>query len=150
MQGDERVLKAIARIESNGFQFAMRFEPHKYEARDRHPSSIIARIKGANKCSGHTASVIYSTSYGLYQIMGFNLYSGSSPVALVPVGEYMGNVSFQRESVVKFLEAAHLLKYSAVDLLNVGPSEEFTKAYNGPGNIAAYSAKLRNVLKTII
>jgi len=72
----------IALVESSNNPHAMRFEAATYQslmtgAMTPAHAAIVANIQGIHKCSQSTAQVIFSTSYGAYQIMGFNLYNGS-------------------------------------------------------------------------
>ena len=64
----------IARIESSGNPFALRFEPTVYTA-DVAPS-VAARIATLHGADYESGRVIAATSWGLFQIMGFNLWSG--------------------------------------------------------------------------
>ena len=73
----------IAWIESRGNPHALRFEPLVFQhlttgAMTSAHAAIVARIQKIHACSVPTAQVIYSTSYGLYQLMGFNLYADDS------------------------------------------------------------------------
>lgn len=83
----------IAWVETRGNFKSFRFEPATYAKlllfRTDSQKLIIQKIVdcngGASGCSWHTALIIYSSSWGAVQIMGFNLYG--------PVCNYMGNVS---------------------------------------------------------
>lgn len=72
----------IAWVESKNNPHAMRFEPTVYEHVEggtfiSDPADkIIANIKTIHNCSQGTACMIYSTSWGATQVMGFNLYAG--------------------------------------------------------------------------
>lgn len=73
----------IAWIESRGNPHALRFEPGVYArltngAMTPAHAAIVKRIVSIHNCSIPTAQVIYSTSFGLYQLMGFNLYADDS------------------------------------------------------------------------
>lgn len=73
----------IAWIESRGNPRAIRFEPLVFSrlttgAMTPAHAAIVARIVKIHACSIPTAQVIYSTSWGLYQLMGFNLYADDS------------------------------------------------------------------------
>lgn len=73
----------IAWIESRGNPHALRFEPGVYArltngAMTPAHAEIVKRIVSIHNCSIPTAQVIYSTSFGLYQLMGFNLYADDS------------------------------------------------------------------------
>ena len=69
----------ISHIESSGNAYAYRFEPTVYKnlstgALTPEHLEIVQNIMSIHRCSQSSAMVIYSSSYGLYQIMGFNLY----------------------------------------------------------------------------
>lgn len=68
----------ISQVETNHNSKAVRFEPATYSKlsvlRTDSQKLIIAAIQKANACSWGTALMIYSTSWGTAQIMGFNLY----------------------------------------------------------------------------
>lgn len=68
----------IAWVESRNDCSALRFEPTTWEklseGRNRNELAILALTRAHNACSHGTADMIYSTSWGKYQIMGFNLY----------------------------------------------------------------------------
>ncbi|MGH2612638.1 MAG: N-acetylmuramidase domain-containing protein [Rhabdochlamydiaceae bacterium] len=74
---DTELQQIIIHIESSGNPHAMRFEPqfrahlceHIYD-----DNKIIHVIQTINKCSRDTALTIAATSWGEFQIMGYNLY----------------------------------------------------------------------------
>lgn len=73
------VCDLIAHIESSGNPYAYRFEPIVYKnlsVGSLTPAhlAIVQNIMRIHSCSQSSAMVIYSSSYGLYQIMGFNMY----------------------------------------------------------------------------
>lgn len=73
----------IGWIESRGNPHAMRFEPGVFSRLTTGPmtpnhAAIVNRIVSIHGCSIPTAQVIYSTSFGLYQLMGFNLFADES------------------------------------------------------------------------
>jgi hypothetical protein len=78
----------ISWVETKHNSSAVRFEPATYEklsvARTDSQKAIIANIMRANACSWGTALMIYSTSFGQVQLMGFNLYG--------PVAKYDSNI----------------------------------------------------------
>jgi len=63
----------IANVESDSNQFAMRFEKRFFDELKRgiYDVSEVAKL---NKCSVDTAYAICSISWGLYQILGWNIY----------------------------------------------------------------------------
>lgn len=91
----------VARVESAGNQWAMRFEPAVYD-RPPFPPAWDACVK-ANRCSRATGKAILSMSWGLYQIMGFNLYDRKIGLD-VPVGVFMSDTIGQ--GAARLLEQA--------------------------------------------
>jgi len=65
--------KLISYVESNNNSFAIRFESELYKHAKSDPK-ILETIKSINVCSTATAKMIYCSSWGKYQIMGFNIY----------------------------------------------------------------------------
>ncbi len=145
----ENVLRALAKIESADRIDALRFEPLVYAKRDSHPSHVIDAIVKANRCSRHTAAVIYSTSFGCWQLMGFNLYA-SWNAPHVSVGFFLSSRENQRNAIRRFLERNGLDRYTQEQLLTKEHSEAFAKKYNGPGNVIEYGSRLRNALAQMV
>lgn len=74
----DRIEKVIAGVESNFDKYAMRFEEKVYFRFSKNTGLIkdaIKQIKNTCQVSNKTAIMIASTSWGLYQIMGYNLYT---------------------------------------------------------------------------
>jgi hypothetical protein len=68
--------EVIAYVESNNNPFVLRFEESYFiKAEKRGNEKILSLIQAYNRCSKDTAKVIFATSFGLYQILGVNLYS---------------------------------------------------------------------------
>jgi len=68
----------IKTIESSGNQYAFRFEEKLYfhhKAMRSKLSKVIKRVKVLNNCSIDTALMILSTSWGIFQILGINIYA---------------------------------------------------------------------------
>jgi len=69
--------EVIKTIESSNNKYAFRFEEKLYflhRASKTNLSKILKRIRMINQCSNDTALAICSTSWGLYQILGINIY----------------------------------------------------------------------------
>jgi hypothetical protein len=69
----------IAQVESSGNPYAYRFEPTVFDSLRVGALTpvhlvIINKIMKIHSCNQSSAEVIYSSSYGLYQLMGFNIY----------------------------------------------------------------------------
>lgn len=72
------LFQVISWVETKHNSRAVRFEPATYEklsaVRTDSQKAIIANIMKRNGCSWGTALMIYSSSWGETQLMGFNIY----------------------------------------------------------------------------
>lgn len=134
------LFELIAQVETTSHYRPMRFEPQQYArivlTRTEAQKAIIAKIQAANACSWYTALMIYCTSWGAVQVMGFNLYG--------PVCDYAGSVvdylcdeAAQRATFQRFI--AHEGLETTVDQLAASTTnrQKFGTVYNGNG--AAYA-----------
>lgn len=132
--------KVIATVESGGFPYALRFEDAVYHRPPIWGQATISACLQANKCSGTTGRMILSTSFGLFQIMGFNLYG---MLALkIPVATFLFDAEQQLASFAAYCKANGITP-EAFDFTNEVALEHFARVYNGPGDIANYVAKMR-------
>ena len=126
------LMKVIGQIESSNFRFAMRFEPAIHEQvkeGKRNTENLIPKIMAHNYCDEITAEVIYSTSYGLYQIMGFNLYSNLNIGA--SVGYYMTSRDMQQTAFNQFLDLNGINFTLSEMLADKEKLDKFALTYNG-------------------
>ena len=120
----------IARIESSSNPFALRFEPTVY-AGDVAPS-VAARIATLHGADYETGRVIAATSWGLFQIMGFNLWGGPHAYAGT-LYEFCADTIAQRLAFETFL-ADRGMNFTLAELLgNANKLIAFAAAYNGDG-----------------
>lgn len=140
----------IAHVESAGRPWACRFEPLVF-GRIAGPAYAAALLACAsiNKCSRDTAEVLCSTSWGTYQIMGYNLYM--NPINLdSPIGVYLGNTDLQDQTFEAFLREKSLDQYTTDQLLNdSGALMNFARAYNGPGDPLGYGQLMKNAISAL-
>ena len=94
--------KIIAYVESNNNQYAMRFEEAVYFSKNIN-TKIIQLIQEYNRCSKNTARMIYATSWGKYQIMGYSLYNGICDLR-VPVGAFLCNGKIQDMAFLQYCQ----------------------------------------------
>jgi hypothetical protein len=135
----------IARIESSGNPRALRFEPGVFanlSSGNLTPAHarIVSTIQDAHHCNVATAKVIYSTSYGLFQLMGFNLYDESdSPIQT----DVFGYCSDPLAQVAKFdaFVTKRGIAYTSAELAS-DPTKRgtFARIYNG--DPVAYGAAI--------
>lgn len=120
----------IAWIESRGEIYALRFEPSIYAGSRFVDYKLLQIIQTCNNCDENTARVIASTSWGAFQVMGFNLYN-------MPIN-YRGNIaSFLCDSIRQiktfndYIESRGI-DYTVSDLASSqNRREHFALLYNG-------------------
>lgn len=126
----------IARIESRGSNVAIRFEPLTYN-KFSNPANvpkaaavIVDRIRAANCCSMATAAMIYSSSWGKFQLMGFNIYADADLSR--PIGEFLASPSVQLDAFGAFLKRNGLSNYNPTTLAQDQIArQKFAITYNG-------------------
>lgn len=135
--------KVIATVESGPFPYAMRFEwpmYNKIAAAGGADHNTIAAIMAANHCTPQTAEVIYCISFGLFQIMGFNLYG---PLGLtIAIAPFMFDTEQQFNAFKKFVRL-NGFDPDNFDFTDEALIERFARSYNGSGDVANYSAKMK-------
>jgi hypothetical protein len=133
--------KVIADIESAGCAYAYRFEPATY-ARYINVSANALDAQAAHTwgCSLFSAGAMLSSSYGLFQIMGFNLVKLTKMHPL----QYVQDVAEQTRVFWAFLEGCGLGGTTLAGLL-ADPAAllHFATCYNGPGQPATYAALIK-------
>lgn len=128
----------ISRVESNGNLKALRFEPEYYQrrmARGDWNNSIIQNIRAANKCSLGTARMIYCSSWGAVQIMGFNMYQTGGFRG--SVAAFLNDEAWQVNEFRRFLVKNNLTEYTPERLAQDKAARvKFAKVYNGAESYA--------------
>lgn len=147
----------IRLVEASGNFGALRFEPGCYAAlqngRGRlyalHPTEILEAIATANRCSPPTAQMIFATSWGVYQDMGFELYGELcvAPDHVPSIKEWFADEAMQDRAFVKW---CGLHRFHADQPL---PSDDeiarFAGLYNGPGDIPRYVAQMKSTAASL-
>lgn len=137
----QNISDLIAQVESNNNQYALRFEP----AYNPHALNVTDYAKRHN-VSQATARMCLASSWGLYQIMGDNLYSYGLQISLP---NYACSVQVQKLYFTTFLTRNNLYNLTA-DYQNFISSDdnlaEFAKVYNGPGNVDAYVQRMKEFI----
>jgi N-acetylmuramidase len=141
---DVSLARVIAYVESNTNKYALRFEPEVYEHVRMNPTSeqvrLVRFISQANSCTTPTAEIIYSTSFGMFQLMGFNIYEAGGWT--LSVGAYMDDLDEQKASFARFLESKKI-SFTWEELKNSKDSlEHFATEYNGPESVAYYVQRM--------
>ena len=111
MRPIEFLMHLIGLVESGLTAHAIRFEEHLYRKyKQRHVKvGLIASYNGF--CSNDTAYMIACSSWGMYQILGWNLYYMCN--LQVSIGEYLNDVSLQNETFKNFFKA--IMNVSDID-----------------------------------
>jgi hypothetical protein len=134
----------VAQVESDSYPDAIRFEPGTFAEPDTSWAmrpGVIAAITQANHCSHDTARMIAATSWGSWQLMGFNIYHPDSPVNKCPIAQYLNMPSLQRKSF-DWLAGTFKSQYLFSDMSDPDKRADFAFQWNGPGNITEYAARL--------
>lgn len=142
----------VAHVESGGGKSLYRFEPavfSRYKAvDDQAPASVIAeQIRACEErhhCSPDSARVILASSWGRYQIMGFNIWNLGYTN---DVWAYQSDRAGQDETFRVFVGRIGITDDMLADaswLLDDLRGRMFATQYNGPGQPDTYLASLRN------
>lgn len=125
------LFEIIAAVESNGYIGAIRFEPAVYQRSLDSWDGDLDIVRNANNaCSKSTARMVYSSSFGAIQVMGFNLYVGCGYRS--PVAEFLKNIDDQQMVFAKFLTNHNMAHFTPEMLAgNRAAREVFAKKYNG-------------------
>ena len=128
----------IAWVESKNNPHAMRFEPGVYNGfTSKRLSDAWHNALAFNDCSEGTADMIYSTSFGATQIMGFNLYDGLYNGDVV---KFMDDPIAQAVAFDSFC-ASKQIKCTVDDIAGFPVlRSHFAKVYNGDAD--AYAAQI--------
>jgi len=89
-------------------------------------------------------AALLSTSYGLPQLMGFNWRVTEYPGIQAMVLAFQDSCQAQVAGFFEFVDQNGLGRY----ILNAD-WQGFTRRYNGPGNVAGYSGRLRRALAAV-
>jgi hypothetical protein len=128
----------------------IRFEPHIF--RRQTGQEVLWRRGGQSNEWENLArafaldadAALWSTSYGLPQLMGFNWQVTRHPSLRAMVLAFQDSCEAQVAGFFNFVEQNGLTR----SILN-GDWRGFTRRYNGPGNVEAYSRKLIRALQAV-
>jgi len=141
MVQDTTLGMVIAWIESNNNNQAIRFEPgiHEKIHTRMFGDKIITNIRAIHKCTYETAAIIYSSSFGKYQIMGNALYDPQFIDQKTTIFSYCGvgdaaNVA-QDADFCTFTKHRGI-GFSVRELLELTNRQKFALHYNGSLNYA--------------
>lgn len=143
----QTIADVIGDIESSHNPAALRFEPLTYENAP-HVNDALKSIKECNLCSLDTARMIYSTSWGEFQIMGRNLYNPQVCGYRNNIARYLVQSNDQFITFDSFLFRMGLsikLKGSSPASLFSDPNLriQFARLYNGPKNFLTYAGEIK-------
>jgi hypothetical protein len=117
----------------------MRFEPVMFSNK---PLWVLNQVKviqanhgGPSSCDSDTALAIACTSYGLYQILGANIYANGFKGTIF---EYVASAVIQETAFNAFIAAHGFSANEPMDGWSQSEYQDFASFYNGPGNIQAY------------
>lgn len=145
------VLPALARVENSDMgAWPPRLEREKL---GKHSPALIYEAQRRNKCSTDTADMILSCSWGKYQEMGSTLYaplSASGFMLTVSIFEYLQSSDMQDLFCRNYLIANNVY-FSLNDILTDDIKRyKLARAYNGPGDVDIYAARLLAAAKAVL
>lgn len=143
----QTIADVIGAIESSNNPAAMRFEFSTYQHAPI-ASHIIDTIMECNLCNVATARMIYATSWGEFQLMGFNLYSPDicayrNNIARYLVQSHDQFVTFDSYLFRMPLNLKLTSQSNAVLFDDPNLRVQFARLYNGNGNFQAYADKIK-------
>ena len=134
----------IKLIESSNNPQAVRFEPLFYEKlKSKTNDTAVLKIREIHKCTYYTALMIASTSWGYFQIMGYNLYFYN--LIDTTVFEFLSNEELQEKAFKKFTQLKKI--NFSIEELKSDPEKirKFAKYYNG--DTEGYSRKILRLIE---
>lgn len=141
----ESLCRLIKTIESSNNFGAMRFERKVFNRiTDNGFTPVLGNIQRFNSCSSDTARMIYSVSWGAYQMMGFNIYDKIN--IGVSVGDYLKDYCLQDETFYQYIQLKGIV-YTIDELKNDQVKRDhFALKYNGSTD---YSIKIETYIKSL-
>ena len=143
-----RLPNLISEIESSHRPVAIRFEPHVYSRTgDGRYAEAVEAARDVHGISFDTARMVVSTSWGFYQIMGFNLWAPRNVGGLeykATYFDFLDDVEVQNNCFKMFCEDRKI--YFSIEQMAKEKSvrELFAKKYNGS---IKYADKIERILK---
>jgi hypothetical protein len=138
------LLDAVAKVESGTDYAAMRFEAVTFQNKPAWIEKSVARIMychgGSPKCDATTALMIACTSWGAFQILGANIWSGTYAGTIF---DFANNIEAQTNVFSAFITPRGFHINDQISSWENSEGLEFASFYNGPGNPAAYWAALK-------
>lgn len=148
-----RLAQVSAWVESTDRADAVRFEPGVYAKVCDATLGVpyvraVQNAMAAHHCSLDTARVICASSYGLYQIMAYHLYSDWCPWSR-SVFEFVSDREGQTQVYLALL--AHMNLPQTFDLVFASDSSllNFATHYNGPGAPDVYAHSMREAARSL-
>ncbi len=145
---DNALAAIIRNVESGCHLYAIRYEPGIFASLAQAESNapLIQKIAGINACDIKTAKIIFSTSYGLWQEMGFNIYSLGYDL---PILQFWQSQTDQRAIYDAFI-IKNGVNFSWREMVaDQMKMEEFARVYNGPGAVSEYIAAMHREAITV-
>jgi hypothetical protein len=136
---DPRTGLVIIRFEPHIFQRQAKRGVHYSRGGQQHEWQNLARAYDLD-----TQAALLSTSWGLPQLMGFNWRLTRHPSVQAMVLAFQDSCEAQVAGFFEFMAQNGLGRY-----VLKADWRGFTRRYNGPGQVAAYSARLIDALKAV-
>ena len=139
--------ECIAEVESAGNQNALRFEPVVWRHLDNHPFVNGEFFEAAGGwIDSDTSAMIAATSFGLYQILGVNIWNGSYKGTMC---EYLSDLSVQAACLRDFFihNLPNYDPFGDASKLTMADLQTIGRIYNG--NAVLYGKALADAYHTL-
>lgn len=148
-----KLAEVSALVESSHRADAVRFEPlvhlHIVSPTDGVPyAAAVRNCALAHGCDVATAQVICASSFGLFQIMAYHLFSDWCPWSK-SVFDFVSNTDAQTVVYLELLKHMKLPQTFAEVFASAESLNNFALHYNGPGNPSAYAQAMKNAAITL-
>ncbi|MEM4709335.1 MAG: hypothetical protein QXV47_07300 [Fervidicoccaceae archaeon] len=129
----------VAVVESRFNQFAIRFEPHLYASRPRWMEGGVRRFRVIHECSENTAWAFGATSFGMYQILGANIYGICKYDD--KIFRFVGDSGVQLECFKTFVSEVCGQKYEIVEKRVLEEVDRLSRVYKEVGDFGEVVSK---------
>jgi hypothetical protein len=132
---------AVALVESSNDQFALRFEPAMFQSKPIWVIGMLPKILTAHpNMSRDTALMLACSSFGYYQILGANIWSGGFTGKY---NEYLSNLTVQFTAFDNFVKQRGFSASEDISKWSDERYANFATFYNGPGASQNYIDALK-------
>jgi hypothetical protein len=136
-----QLASVIARVESSNNQNALRFENTMFASPPIWVLGQISNIQKAHRnMSYQTAQMIACSSWGMYQLLGANIWSNGFAATFA---DYIDSATFQYGTFLRFISPHGFTGTEDCVTWNEKRYERFAAFYNGPNAVSDYVSAMK-------